>query len=253
METDGAYGVAARRHWWTAALLALLFPLGIAMTIRGNCLNTWDSLTNALYGSHKLPGVTAFFVVAARLRYRLGHGAPESEPAIGPSRRCASRIAHRAIYALLPAMPVAGWFGVQLYPALDVFGLFPLPAVVAPDRAASAWVMALHGVLAFSLLALHVAAALHHRFVRGDGVLWRMYPGTPPERRWLAPHRGGSASRSAWPTWAPDRRCACQAASAAGSSSPVSATAAATPASNCSSSASSPGPMRQGLSPLVTR
>jgi len=88
---------------------------------------------------------------------------------------------------LLLLVPILGWYGVQLYPALDVFDLFSLPAVVAPDNAASGRVLQVHALSAFALLfliAMHVSAALYHHFIRKDGVLIRMLPklGAPADR-----------------------------------------------------------------------
>ena len=80
-------------------------------------------------------------------------------------------------------VPVLGWIGVSLYPALDIFGLFNLPALVAPNQGASSMAFMAHKLGAFALLALvglHVAAALFHFIVRKDGVLRRMLPGLKP-------------------------------------------------------------------------
>ena len=66
------------------------------------------------------------------------NGAPADEPTIEPWQRLASHATHWALYALLVAVPIAGYVGVSLFPALDVFGLFSLPAVVAPDKDAAA-------------------------------------------------------------------------------------------------------------------
>jgi len=185
-------GVARGLHWGTVAFLAVLFPVGITMVIRGKWLDIWDATTNNLYSTHKLLGFTLFFVVVARLTYRLARGAPHDEPTLEPWQKRAGYFNHLALYALLVVVPLAGWFGVQLFPALDVFGLFSLPAVVAPNNARSAIVLEIHAILAFILLglvALHVAAALYHHFIRGDSVLARMLPAA---RRW---RRGETSSR----------------------------------------------------------
>jgi cytochrome b561 len=187
MEVRQIYSTAARHfHWWTFAAVAIQFPLGIAMYIRGTWLDIFDTLTDNLYSTHKLLGVVIFLIVAARLGYRLGHGAPDGEPTLEPWQKVASHVTHWTIYALLLIVPIVGWFGIQLYPALDVFGLFSLPAVVAPNNARSATVLALHGILALLLLlalGAHVAAALFHYFIRRDGVVHRMIPRLAPPKR----------------------------------------------------------------------
>lgn len=172
------YGAAARRfHWWTVAFVAAQIPLGIAMVVRGSGLGIWDGLTNVLYDSHKLLGAIIFFMVAARLIHRLRAGIPATERTIVPWQRRVGLLTHWAMYGLLLTVPVAGWFGVQFYPALDLFGLVRLPAIVTPDKVAVELMLGAHAAAAFALLAvvaLHVGAALFHRFVLRDEVFQRM-------------------------------------------------------------------------------
>lgn len=172
-------GTARTLHWLTVGLIAVQVPLGVAMAYRGNVLNVWDGLTNGLYSSHKLLGVILLGVVAIRLAYRILHGAPDDEPTLTTWQRELSALNHWWMYGLLVAVPLLGWFGVSLYPALDIFGLFSLPALTAPDQATSAVVLRIHAIAALALvglIAVHVAAALFHGFIRRDNVLWRMLP-----------------------------------------------------------------------------
>jgi cytochrome b561 len=177
--TEATYSVTARRfHWWTVLLLAVQIPVGIYMSYRGNLLNIWDGLTNALYSSHKLLGIVIFLLVLARLLYRLGHGAPPDEPTITWWQKAGGHFNHWALYLALLVVPVLGYLGVSLYPALDIFGLFSLPGIVAPDQGAAARVFRWHliGAVAIILLiGMHVGAALFHYVIRKDGVLRRMW------------------------------------------------------------------------------
>lgn len=174
------YSPAARGfHWLTVALLAVQVPVGFYMAYRGNVLNVWDATTNALYSSHKLLGMIVLLVVVARLTYRVVHGAPEPEPTIEAWHRVASAFNHVGLYVLLLLVPLLGWIGVSLYPALDIFGLFKLPGLMAPDQKMSEVVFAYHGYAALGLIAfagVHIGAALYHYVLRGDNVLARMIP-----------------------------------------------------------------------------
>jgi cytochrome b561 len=173
------YSPAARRfHWWTVALVATQVPLGLYMAYRGNTLNVWDDLTNGLYSTHKLLGLTIFILVAARLIYRLTHGAPPDEPTLTWWQKAASHINHWGLYLLLLVVPIGGYIGISLYPALDIFGLVSLPGLVAPNQDAAARIFYLHwlGAVAIVLLVgVHVAAALFHYLIRRDGVMRRMF------------------------------------------------------------------------------
>ena len=166
-------------HWSIVALIVVQAPLGVYMAYRGNTLEIWDALTGGLYTSHKLIGVTILVVVLCRLAYRLTHGTPADEPTIEPWQKIASHLNHWGMYVLLLCVPVAGYIGISLYPALDILGLFSLPGVVEPNREASATAFLVHrllGRLLVLLVAIHVAAALFHYFIRKDNVLARMLP-----------------------------------------------------------------------------
>ena len=162
------YSRTARRfHWWTVAFLAVQIPVGLYMAYRGNTLNVWDGLTNALYSSHKLLGITILVLVLARLIYRFSHGAPPDEPTLTWWQKGAAHLNHWGLYLMLLVVPIMGYVGISLYPALDIFGLFSLPGILYWH-----WVGAVAIVL---LVGMHVGAALFHYLIRKDGVLQRMW------------------------------------------------------------------------------
>lgn len=173
------YSPTARRfHWWTVAFVLVMIPLGLTMTSDPPLFS--EATVNTLYSSHKLLGTILFFLIVARLTYRLRNGAPPDEPTLEWWEKAASHLTHWGLYALLIGVPLGGWIGVQLYPALDIFGLFSLPAFLSPNQKLSETVFMLHGIgakLIFLLVLAHVGAAVFHHFVRKDGVLRRMWPG----------------------------------------------------------------------------
>jgi cytochrome b561 len=173
------YSPAARRfHWWTVALILIQVPLGLYMAYRGNVQGIFDDLTNNLYSSHKLIGIIIFFVVLARLIYRLTHGAPADEPTLEAWHKGASHFNHWGLYLLLLATPIAGYIGISQYPALNIFGL-PLPGIVAENQEAASRTFLIHFYLALVLVAfvaIHIAAALYHYMIRKDNVVTRMLP-----------------------------------------------------------------------------
>ena len=87
---------------------------------------------------------------------------------------------HSWVYLLLILVPLLGWLGISLYPAVVVFNALTLPSLAQPDQPKSAIVLTAHAYAAFlliGLVAIHICGALFHHFVRRDDVLRRMLPG----------------------------------------------------------------------------
>lgn len=175
------YSAMARvLHWLSAALVLGMVATGLVMVYRGKDLNIWDQLTNTLYTTHKTLGLIVLALIVVRLAYRLTFGAPPDEPTLAGLQRVVAHLTHWSIYALLIALPLLGWLGVSMFPALGTFGGFKIPALTGPDPETSKQVLWLHGLLAYLLIvlvAMHIAAALHHHTIRRDNVLRRMLPG----------------------------------------------------------------------------
>jgi len=179
-EVEHYSGVARFFHWLTVVLVAIMLSTGLFMVYRAKDLNIWDDLTNTLYSTHKTTGLLLLAVIVSRLVYRLVHGAPDDEPTLNIFHRFMSHATHWAIYGLLILMPLLGWLGISLFPALQIFGGYSIPPLTAPDQGLSKQVFALHEFFAYVLMILigmHIGAALYHHTIRGDNVLRRMLPG----------------------------------------------------------------------------
>jgi cytochrome b561 len=173
--------LARALHWSMALLIALQAVMGFVMVHEAPEPNVWATLTNALdlYSVHKSVGVILLMLLILRLVNRLVQAAPPPEADLGALQREASTLVHAWMYLLLLVVPLLGWIGISLYPALVVFDAATLPALASPNRPVSETVFAAHRIAAIFLLALicvHIAAALYHHFIRRDGVLGRMWP-----------------------------------------------------------------------------
>lgn len=173
--------IARALHWIMVVLIAVQATMGIIMVYEAPQPNLWAKFSDALafYSAHKLLGFVLLLLVILRLAVRLCRGAPPAEPTLTTWQRELSELVHAWLYFLLLLVPLLGWIGTSLYPALTVFDWFALPALTAPDRPLSVPVFAAHKIAAFTLIALigmHVSAALYHHFIRRDGVLGRMLP-----------------------------------------------------------------------------
>lgn len=181
--------VARGLHWLIALLIFIQLPLGFYMSYRGNEMpgvnekgepvkGVWDALTGFLYSSHKLIGVTLLALVVVRLLYRTTRGAPKSDPSVPPALTGLSHLVHWALYALLVAVPIIGYTAISYGGHLDVFGIH-LPAITVKNEDLSKDIFEWHetgAILIVVFIALHILAAIYHRFVRGDRVVERMVP-----------------------------------------------------------------------------
>jgi cytochrome b561 len=172
------YSASAKlMHWFVAAAVIVLLAIGQVM----KRLVPEGSLRDNLYNFHEALGAVVLIVMVARLIRRVAYGAPAPEATMPPVEPAASLWAQYAPYVLLIVMTVLGWAGTNAYgDPVSVFGLFDFPAILGKDQALSDRIFVWHlvcGILIGAIVALHVAGALYHGFVKRDSVLHRMLPG----------------------------------------------------------------------------
>lgn len=169
-------------HWIMAVLILGIMGLGIYV----HDFETDRARALELITLHKSWGFVAFWLVVARIAWRLYAGTPELPTGIPRWQVVASRISHGLLYALMVIMPLSGWLFTSASPAQErfgirnvVFGLFEMPDPFMPGVR---WVAELFGTVHFvsakllmALVIIHVAAALKHHFIDRDAVLRRMW------------------------------------------------------------------------------
>ena len=173
---NDSWGAPAKLFHW---LMAVLILAQIALGLLAASWRLSPTKLN-LFFWHKSTGMLILALLALRLLWRLANRTPEL-PADTPGwERAAARLSHGLLYLLMIALPITGWIvnSASNIP-FRIFWLIPLPAIVAPDKAAADLAALVHGGL-FALLALvlvaHIGAALRHHFVKRNTVLIRMLP-----------------------------------------------------------------------------
>ena len=169
-----AYAVPLKvLHWLTAATVIATFPIGLTM---GDLAP--GPFQNDMYNLHRSLGAVVLGLTALRLAGRIVFGAPPPVPGMPVWQERAAAATHIALYVLLFAVPLSGWLATNAFGAeISVFGLFVLPELIARNRDIAGTLFDVHEILALTmgaLFALHLAAALHHAFVRKDGLMRRM-------------------------------------------------------------------------------
>lgn len=177
--TQERYGtVSIGLHWLLLALLAAvyacielheIFPKGSAPR---NLLKNW----------HFMLGLLVFGLTALRLAWNLVNLTPRVTPPPPLWQAMSARWMHAALYALLLALPIAGWLILSGEgKPVPFFGL-ELPPLIDANRALAKRIEDLHEVganIGLALIGLHAAAALFHHHRMGDDTLRRMLPRRP--------------------------------------------------------------------------
>lgn len=170
-------------HWWMAAVILIAFALGVW----AHSMPPKTPLRVELLFWHKSLGFAAIALLPFRLVWRAVRGEPVYRAPLAPPVRIASHVAHGALYALMAALPIAGYVASAAggYP-LSFFGLFEWPRAVGIDKDLSKAAGEAHYWLSWAMaavLALHIAAVAWHRWIKRDEVLARMTGDAPAADR----------------------------------------------------------------------
>jgi cytochrome b561 len=163
-------------HWATVTLL--LGAYSAAWMIDGASSPAEKAWFIMLHHSF---GVTVLLLTCVRFGFRRITRVPRLRADVPETQRLAARASVVTLYTLLIVQPLLGLTASMLHgDRIVVFGSVVLPPLLPSDRALAHRIFLVHGWVALAMLALigvHVAAALHHHFIRKDAVLAAMLPG----------------------------------------------------------------------------
>ena len=169
-------GVARAFHWLVVAMLVVQYSVALLLA---SFLP--KSAEESLIAWHFSMGSSVCVVMLARLAWRLTHPVPPPPADLSPGLRLLSRATHWTFYAGFIVLPVLGWAAASAGGAhVKLAGLIPLPMLGSKDNLFGKAMQTVHPAVAITLLAviaLHIAGALYHAFVKRDGVVRRILPG----------------------------------------------------------------------------
>lgn len=171
MDRFGA--IAIFFHWFMAILVITMLAVGLYMVDLPA-----DSEKTTIYGLHKATGILILMLVTLRILWRFANTTPAL--LIPTLEKIAARTVHWALYGCMFAMPITGWLlsSAAGYPP-SFYGLFEVPALMAPNPAWVPVFATMHKWIAYGLIIMiiiHTAAALKHHFIDKDTILRRMLP-----------------------------------------------------------------------------
>jgi cytochrome b561 len=135
-----------------------------------------------LLARHKSFGITILALAVIRLLWRWSNPTPPLPGTLKPYERFLAHFTHIALYVVLFAMPISGWLmsSARGFP-VSWFGFFQLPDLVPKSKPIYDAMLETHELLQwvlYTVVTLHVLAALKHHFMLKDNVLKRMLPFT---------------------------------------------------------------------------
>jgi len=171
----------AERYTRTAIVLHWL----IAAAITGMVFLGWWMLSIpkdppgprvSAFNLHKSIGITVFWVMVARLVWRLSHRPPPLPPLPLWQQRAATGV-HALLYTCLFMMPLSGFMASSFSGRAIVYFGHALPVWLSRNEAMSEFFYRVHFVVSWVIItavAIHVLAALRHHWIERDNVLRRM-------------------------------------------------------------------------------
>jgi cytochrome b561 len=178
--TTSNWGSVSRWFHWTLGAVV------IGMLAYGWWMNHIPARADRFFyrSIHADIGYVVLLLMVVRLIWRSVNPSPALPAGTPRWQRVAAGISHWALYLVTILVAMLGWAhsGAHKPDYADWFGLFRVPQITSPDKAAADAFEDRHIFLAYVLLALiviHLAAALWHRFVKRDRVLGRMIDGEP--------------------------------------------------------------------------
>jgi cytochrome b561 len=178
--TTSSWGSVARAFHWILGITIL------GMLAFGWWMNHIPARPDRFFyrNIHADIGYAVLLLTMLRLLWRLMNPTPALPPDTSRWQRIAAHISHGGIYVLIILVTMMGWAhsGAHTPDYSSWFGLFHVPQITSPDKAAADAFEDRHIFLAYVLLALivvHLAAAAWHHFVKRDRVAARMVDGKP--------------------------------------------------------------------------
>jgi cytochrome b561 len=176
--TTRSWGKVARVFHWVLGVAI------IGMIAYGWWMNNFPARADRFFyrSIHADIGYLVLLFTALRLIWKVLNPTPALPAGTPVWERAFARLNQWSLYVLTFVVGMLGWAhsGAHKPDYADFFGLFRVPQFTVENKQNARDLEHWHIYMAYTLLALialHVLAALYHRFIKKDGVLERMVDG----------------------------------------------------------------------------
>lgn len=176
LNSAAAFGLVSRyAHWIIAVLILALIPMGMFMSV----LSVSSPDRASFVAAHQTMGLLVLIFVVLRMAWLLRSPPAEFPGDLKPWERRLAHAVHLALYGLILAFPLTGFFETMCDGDVVKFFGLNIPVFFGPSQAWSSRLANLHDhvlPLAFyGMIFAHLGAVLkHHFFDRRIGDVRRM-------------------------------------------------------------------------------
>ena len=170
-------------HWLVALLIITVAGIGLYFGVAPRVERPfWLNL-------HATTGLAMAIAIVARSAWRIVQAPPPWPDGASRLEERGAQAVHLLMYVLMIAIPLFGLVAFIWHARVFDFGVFHLNFGVASERAVYSPAQSIHKWIAYGfliLIALHVLAALWHRFILRDQRLERIFLPPRPSARLTA-------------------------------------------------------------------
>jgi cytochrome b561 len=181
---DGRFDqVSIALHWLTVLLIVVQYG---SLWLH-EAAHHASNFAVALLSVHRSMGMVTWIVVVVRLIWRRRFAyLPPFPPSMPILQQTAAKANEYGLYILLLVQPITGLARVLLRGQPFEMFFWQVPALFEPNPAIRTMFVEAHeigGNALLLLIGLHAGAALFHRLVLRDGILQRMLPQLPEQKK----------------------------------------------------------------------
>ncbi|GAB7550171.1 cytochrome b [Cupriavidus sp. 8B] len=163
-------------HWAMAVLIVTAWATGYY----SSTLSLPQKIQVDSIMLHKSIAAVTLFLLAARIPWRLIHGAPPMSRDVPRFERAAAGVGHLLLYICMFSLPVSGWLWSSAAGyKIPVAGLFYLPPLMAKAPELTPILKLIHMTFAYTTAVLvcgHVLMAMKNHFIDRSDSLISMLP-----------------------------------------------------------------------------